>query len=518
MDDKTKFIEIFTGLDRAFGQTQSREKNEVGKLEGRSWLVKEPITLDNWNTHLEGREPSLGIIPINDDNKCKWGAIDVDTYDGFDYKKLIKKIVGKKIPLVVCKSKSGGAHIFLFVSEPVLAKNMQIKLKEIAVWLGYGDCEIFPKQIELNSKGTGNFLNLPYNHPEFPTRYAFDDEGNALIELSSFIQHYETKVVSQLNKVVIEKPVTAKKNEDFKGAPPCLVTLASQGFSQGSRNIALFQLGIYLRQRFPEKLEEKLDYYNSKYFKPPLASREVLTVHKQVSSEKYFYNCPGQDEKDPSKLVGDFASVCEKIKCQSQKFGVGKAATNEIMGLKKWESDNPVYELTHNGKVIILTVDQLHSHSEYRKACIAQANESPRPISPAIWADMVDALLKNMQEDDFIQLPGEVTAKGQFLHQLQIFIENNKGAKDRQDVLQGMVFELKDYYFFKPQAFRDFLKTKRFAKASDSEQYKMFEEFKGTTAKLKVNSNPEHCWKVPSTVLESEYRLSKKDFSEEEAY
>ena len=518
MDDKTKFIEIFTGLDRAFGQTQSREKNEAGKLEGRSWLVKEPITIDNWNTHLEGREPSLGIIPINDDNKCKWGAIDVDTYDGFDYKKLIKKIVGKKIPLVVCKSKSGGAHIFLFVSEPVLAKNMQIKLKEIAVWLGYGDCEIFPKQIELNSKGTGNFLNLSYNHPEFPTRYAFDDEGNALIELSSFIQHYETKVVSQLNKVVIEKPVTEKKNEDFKGAPPCLVTLASQGFSQGSRNIALFQLGIYLRQRFPEKLEEKLDYYNSKYFKPPLASREVLTVHKQVSSEKYFYNCPGQDEKDPSKLVGDFASVCEKIKCQSQKFGVGKAATNEIMGLKKWESDNPVYELTHNGKVIILTVDQLHSHSEYRKACIAQANESPRPISPAIWADMVDALLKNMQEDDFIQLPGEVTAKGQYLHQLQIFLFNNKGAKDRQDVLQGMVYELKDYLFFKPQAFRDFLKTKRFAKASDSEQYKMFEEFKGTTAKLKVNSNVEHCWKVPNTILESEYKLSKKDFSEEEAY
>ena len=59
----------------------------------------------------------------------------------------------------------------------------------------------------------------------------------------------------------------------------------------------------------------------------------------------------------------------------------------------------------NNGKVIILSVDQLHSHSEYRKACIAQANESPRPIAPAIWADMVDNLLKNMHEDDFIRLP-----------------------------------------------------------------------------------------------------------------
>ena len=508
MDDKTKFIEIFTGLDRAYGQTQSREKNESGKLEGRSWLVKEPITIDNWNTHLEGREPSLGIVPINDDNQCKWGAIDIDSYDGFDHQKLIKKIVEKKIPLVVCKSKSGGAHIFLFVSEPVLAKDMQIKLKEIAVWLGYGDCEIFPKQIELNSKGTGNFLNLPYNHPEFPTRYAFDDEGKALIELSSFIQHYETKVVSQLNKVVIEKPTTKKKDDDFKGAPPCLITLASDGFPEGSRNMALFQLGVYLRQRFPEELEKKIDEYNAKYFKPPLVSREVLTIYKQVEDKKYFYRCD-----EPM-----FKTVCEKIKCQSQKFGVGNAASNEIYGLKKWESDNPVYELTHNGKVIILTVDQLSSHAEYRKACIAQANESPRPMAPAIWADMVQTLLSSMQQDDFIQLPGEVTAKGQYLHQLQIFLFNNKGAKDRQDVLQGMVYELKDHLFFKPQAFRDFLKTKRFAKASDSEQYKMFEEFKGTTAKLKVNSNVEHCWKVPNTILESEYKLSKKDFSEEEAY
>ena len=36
MDDQNKFIEIFTGLDRAYGQTQSREKNEAGKRD-RDW-------------------------------------------------------------------------------------------------------------------------------------------------------------------------------------------------------------------------------------------------------------------------------------------------------------------------------------------------------------------------------------------------------------------------------------------------------------------------------------------------
>ena len=28
--------------------------------------------------HLDGKEPSLGIIPIKDDNTCTWGAIDID--------------------------------------------------------------------------------------------------------------------------------------------------------------------------------------------------------------------------------------------------------------------------------------------------------------------------------------------------------------------------------------------------------------------------------------------------------
>jgi hypothetical protein len=165
-----------------------------------------------------------------------------------------------------------------------------------------------------------------------------------------------------------------------------------------------------------------------------------------------------------------------------------------------------------------LSLDQLANHGEYRKACIAQANESPRPIAPAIWADIVDGLLKNMGDGDYIMLPGEVTAKGQFLNQLQIFLENNGGAKDRQDVLQGMVYEHENTLFFKPQSFRDFLKMKRFTKMSDSHQFKIFTEFGGNTAKLRVNNKAEHVWKVASSIVDTEYKLKDKDFKEEDPY
>ena len=508
MDERKKFIEIFSGLTRAYGQTQSRHKNEAGKLEAKSWIVKEDLTEQRWIDHLDGKEPSLGIIPIRDDNTCTWGAIDIDTYDGFDHKKLVNKIVEKKLPLVVCKSKSGGAHVFLFLQQACSAKDMQMKLAEIAAWLGYGESEVFPKQIELNAKGTGNFLNLPYNHPEYPTRYALNDEGNALDTLKLFIEYYETKVVETITDVIIDKPVTEKKNDDWKGAPPCLVTLASMGFAQGSRNQCMFQLGVYLRQRFPDDLEDKLDYYNSKYFDPPLPSREVQTIFKQVRDEKYFYKC-----EEPT-----FKIVCEKIKCRSRKHGIGNSANNDIHSLKKWQSDNPVYEVTHNGKVIILSLDQLSNHGEYRKQCIAQANESPRPMQPAVWADIVDQLLKAMTEGDVIILPEEVTAKGQFRDLLKTFLENNGGAKDRQDVLQGMVFQHESYLFFKSQAFKDFLKMKRFTKVSDSHQFKIFTEFGGNPTKFKINNKAEHCWKIPANFINVDFSLINKDFTEEEPY
>ena len=66
--------------------------------------------------HLDGKDPALGIVPISSDNKCKWGCIDIDTYP-FDHKKFIKKKLKekKKIPIVLFRSKSGGAHCFIFI-------------------------------------------------------------------------------------------------------------------------------------------------------------------------------------------------------------------------------------------------------------------------------------------------------------------------------------------------------------------------------------------------------------------
>ena len=77
MENIRVFKSIFEGLDRAHGVTKVGESNGEGnKIKGKSFVKREPITDELWLKHLQGTE-SLGVIPINDENKCKWGCIDL---------------------------------------------------------------------------------------------------------------------------------------------------------------------------------------------------------------------------------------------------------------------------------------------------------------------------------------------------------------------------------------------------------------------------------------------------------
>ena len=74
-------------MARAHGKTFVDKKGADGqKIKGKSFVVREPVTNELWQSHLQGVEPSLGIIPIDENNKCKWGCVDIDSYAGFDHK------------------------------------------------------------------------------------------------------------------------------------------------------------------------------------------------------------------------------------------------------------------------------------------------------------------------------------------------------------------------------------------------------------------------------------------------
>jgi len=140
-----KFKEIFKGNNSAYGIMQlTGETTEKGKAVAKAFIKRETITDKLWQEHIDGKEPALGVIPINEDNQCRWGCIDIDVYN-VDHLVLMRSIKGLGFPLVTFRSKSGGAHLFLFSKEDIPASLMQSKLKAMAKSLGYEGSEIFPK-------------------------------------------------------------------------------------------------------------------------------------------------------------------------------------------------------------------------------------------------------------------------------------------------------------------------------------------------------------------------------------
>ena len=442
-----KFKAIFEGNNSAYGQLiLSGATTDKGKAEGKAFIKRQPISDQLWEDHLAGKEPALGVIPINEDNECKWGCIDVDVYN-LDHMAIMRNIKGMGFPLVTFRSKSGGAHLFLFAKEFIPAALMQSKLKAMSEALGYGGSEIFPKQTEiLVERGdTGNFLNLPYHGGIRGLRYTFEAGGNAA-SLESFYSIYDewAQTKEEIDSIVVKK---AEVVEIFPDGPPCLNQLAKEGFGEGSRNNALFNLAVYRKQADPDNWEDKVMEDNQKYMTPPLSFQEVKQLMGSIGKRGYDkYRCKDQP----------ICGVCNAAKCRTKKFGVG--FTDEQMPLletlTKINSNPPQWFLTVDEKRVELKTEQLHNPNLFAIAVLDQANVvSPIPKA-ADWREIyVKPLMNNLQEIEPLESLDPVN---QIINLLYDFTVNRPQARTKEDILRKMswtneghtYFRLDDFYMF----------------------------------------------------------------------
>ena len=367
MTDKVKiFKNIFEGLDTAYGQTIKTDQfDERGKHKTKSYTVNKVPIPKIWEEHLKGADPGLGIVPINKENKCKWGCIDIDTYP-FDHKKFLNQLKSKNIPMILFRSKSGGGHACLFTNDFVPAIIMRAKLKLIASALGFAKAEIFPKQdyIRVDRGDTGSFLNLPYHGGDRTMRFAYDEKGEAL-KIEDFFEVYKEKALS-LDELKNLKIANNKEGDDFfKGMPPCLVTLLSDGVPNGQRNSCMYNVGVYLKKRYPDKDEwqSHMFTYNKKFMEPPLDVGEINTLIESLDGKDYRYKC--KDEP--------IHSFCDAKKCSMKEFGVGDdGPTPEITQIRKYDSDPPIYFVSIGGESVEVDDATLHDPEKFSLACMNQ--------------------------------------------------------------------------------------------------------------------------------------------------
>src|SRR5579862_6172070 len=168
-----QFANLFKGSMLAHGTWDKSTGNMI--------TLHSAPTLDDYRKHLDG-ELGLGVYAANEEGKCIWGAIDVDI-DTIDHKELYARVLSRGLPLTVCRSKSGGAHLYVFFKEPYQASAVQVLLKKWAALLGFpSKTEIFPKQTRAVASNLGNWLNLPYFNAKNTVRYAVNGDGSLSFE------------------------------------------------------------------------------------------------------------------------------------------------------------------------------------------------------------------------------------------------------------------------------------------------------------------------------------------------
>lgn len=483
-----RLMALFAGYDRAYGTYDREVGNPAkgGKLEikGTARTVRGEVTEDLWLEHLTGRN-SLGIIPIKEDGTCKWGAIDIDSYDVV-HAHLVEEIERRHLPLLLAQTKSGGAHLYMFTKNPIPASMMMSTLRNIAAAMGYGRSEIFPKQTHMlvESGDLGSWLNMPY----FGEKRLGVKRTGSLMTLEEFVARAEA---IQSDSPDLKGAETSGDNELTDG-PPCLQHLSTVGFPEGTRNNGLFALGVFAKKKYEEKWREVLEEFNRKYMKPPLSGDEVRLVIKSLEKRDYNYRCNDQP----------CVSHCDSTTCRTRKFGVGDPdAWPNISGLSVLDTDPPIWFMGIDEERIEMTTDDLQNYRRFQKLCMEGLHIVFQPMKQETWLKMIGEAMKSVT---IIDAPPEVSRTGRFTELLNDFLTNRQKGTKMDDILSGRPWEdqEREVHCFRLRDLMDFLGRETYKELTRAQVTVRLREMGGDRTTLKIKTRTVGVWTVPLAVAQ----------------
>lgn len=484
--------------------------------------LKKQVTIKMWQEHLNGVKP-LGIVPIRADSTCSWGSIDIDQYD-IDLAEVVERVEKAGLPLVPCRSKSGGLHLFLFFAEPIDAAAVQAVLMDLAASLGFAGSEIFPKQTKILAErgDQGNWMVMPYYGDDFGGRLKMQHglkKTGAEMTLAEFLSLAEKRRVTrehlveltQVAKGSIAAPSSAaattkgKKNgvavmngatmprakAPYGDGPPCLQHLATSGFPEGGRNNALFHIGVYLKKAHPTNWQKHLEADNHTYMKPPLPADEVKSIIKSLQKKDYEYKCKDQP----------MVSHCNSMACRTRKHGVGVGGSYpEILGIDKLETDPPLWFVDVPGGRIPMQTNELQNYLKFHAMCMAATNICYRLIPQPLWFSIIG---EAMQKVTTIVAPEDIGIAGIFKEMLETFLTNRMRGKTKEDLLRGAPWEddTSGRHYFKMDALVDFLKREGIRDILRPMLWVRIRELGGDTFDMTIKGKHRQVWWVPGEAI-----------------
>lgn len=491
---ESRLNNLLGGLDRAHGRTVvlDRVSTRKGKREARSWTLHEPVTEELWRQHLDGGI-GLGVIPIRDDACAGWGAVDIDVYD-LDLVRLEQRVEELGLPLVVCQTKSGGAHIFLFLSEPVDAALVREKMTAVAVALGYPGVEVFPKQVRLAHEcDVGSWLNMPYQGArteDGTSRPAII--GGEPVGVERFLALAEERRCSAEDVTEINPPNTG----EISDGPPCLQHIAAHGVPEGQRNQSLFSFGVYCRLKYGDQWEDELERINRDLFDPPLPSREVQEVIKSLRAKEYRYKCSEPPLRE----------LCNYGLCLGRTYGIGggdETQDVQLGNLVKLLTQPPIYILDVDGYRLELTVDELLDHAKFRRKCLERLNKLPPRRKAEKWEATVQALINQVEE---VEAPPDSTPEGRTLEMLREWAtQYDSETNDKEALLLGRpFFDDEGRVVFRSGDFQTYLERQGIKEIRGHRLWAILRDHGATHGVAKVTGRSVRYWAVPLQVEEQD--------------
>ena len=518
MNNGQRFAALFRGYEKRYGRYDiTSETVAEEKVAGKARTVDQEITLDDYASHVEGGV-GIGVIPLREDSKINFAAIDIDVYNQQEQKarNLTHADIALALmetPLIVTQSKSGGIHVWLFASTPVSAKLATDYLKAQAAHLGVAGCEVFPKQTERHSdEDVGNWINLPYYGGK---RVAVIPSKSGSVveyiepELELFLDIAEGAAKTVTEDFLIENTKlpstqrgTGEHTELWFDGPPCLQTLlnghpekvagikkkfdtgaiteeqfkkqmafTTPQLGEGARNWCFFNVGLYLRRRQNEHdPDAALDKDDQVLLKKSLKEvheewrvitgdkgigPELDTIAKQASKGKWGYKCTDEPLK----------GHCNRRLCLQRKFGVGTGSSDSAFAISGFTivdtEDKQYYMNVGDKRVYVPDIGCLLNQSEFGKIV---ANAIDR-----VWVTMADPKFKQMMDGllekaDHIEGPPDSDRRAVILNALREFVHDKsiEWGKSESAIFNGRAVWTEDASeaWFKFDQFTEFLRGK----------------------------------------------------------
>jgi hypothetical protein len=508
------FHRIFVGNQRAHGEFKITDISGI-KAKGQARTVASPPSQDLWEGHLSGKT-GIGVVPITESSTCSWGAIDIDDYEGLDLEDWSHKLPS---PLVLCRSKSGGAHVYLFTQVPVNAALLRKKLTMIARSLGQPTAEVFPKQDTLDDTSIGNWINMPYYSIENTMRCCI--KGGVSLTPDEFLVLVGESAVTQQELVSLSIPSIFEIDDagEFNDAPPCLQQLTRTGFPSGSRNAALFSMGVYARKKFSVGWEERVFEYNTRFMGPGTYT-EVAGVIRSLNKKSYVYKC-----KDHPLLA-----VCNKEQCSACTYGVIPNITEEKgrrpnileevelpvkcyapVGLSK---DDPYWVFTIGGVDIDVTVDMVRSQNVFAREYLRQYHRVILPIKDSKWVSAINELLADAE---LHELAPDAGPEGQFWVHLEDFCTNKAKAKVKDELLLGKPWDNDARTYFRSSDLIKYLDQQRFRALKEKDIWSILKRSGGKHHSFNLKGKHVACWSVNSFTEQTE-AFDKEPLADERGF